>query len=460
MTTTSTVELIEMDPTLITLETNIRTEAALDAGFLAAIRANGVLTPVLGHRNDDGTVTVRAGQRRVLAAREVGLETVPVYLVPTGSTEADDERIIHQLVENEHRDSMTNTDRLAAYKQLELAGLSVAAIAKRTGTKRETVKTTLAVASNTTVTTAIKEHPVTLDQAAALMEFDGDDAAVARLVEVATTDPAQFAHAVQRARDDRARAQKRQELVDGLTAKGIAIRENRPGYYDKTPVDVSGYATADGEKITADTLAGLDGASAHVQVYFGGSIDVSLYIEDPKAHGFKKRTASGEARTPMTDEQKAERRVLIENNKQWEAAETVRREWLTTFLARRTLPKNTTAVVAELLTSGRYLVGDAISHGNTLAADLLGVDGTTGSGIDRLPDYLAAHPTKAGHVNLAIVLAGIDAHTDRGTWRHPRAITARYLHILQGWGYALSPVEKIAAMIPDDQDEDADAPES
>ncbi|MGW9159324.1 ParB/RepB/Spo0J family partition protein [Microbacterium sp. NPDC055665] len=459
MTTTSTVELIEAHPALIQLETNIRTEAALDAGFLAAIRANGVLTPVLGHRNEDGTVTVRAGQRRVLAAREVGLETVPVYLVPsTDDFEAD--RIVQQLVENEQRDSMTDVDKVAAYKALELEGLSVAAIAKRTGTKRDTVKTSLAVAANETATAAINEHPVTLDQAAVLMEFDGEESIVATLIQVATTDPAQFEHAVQRARDDRARAEKRQELVDELTAKCLTIRENRPGYYDKTPVNVADYATADGEKITLDTLAGLDGVSAYVQVYYGGSVDVSLYIEDPKAHGFKKRTASGQARTPMTDDEKAERRVLIENNKQWEAAETVRREWLATFLGRRTLPKNTTAVVAELLASGRYLVGDAVSHGNALAADLLGVDGPTGFGIDRLPDYLTAHPTKAAHVNLAIVLAGVEAHTDRSTWRSPRAITARYLHILQGWGYGLSPVEKIAAMIQDDQTEDTDAPES
>jgi ParB family chromosome partitioning protein len=453
MTTTNTATLIEMDPNALELETNIRTEAALDSGFLAAIRANGVLTPVLGHRDADGNVRVRAGQRRILAAREVGLPTVPVYLVD--AADVDDERIIHQLVENEHRDSMTDTDKVAAYKQLELAGLSVAAIAKRTGTKRDTVTTTLAVAANATAAAAIKEHPVTLDQAAILMEFDGDDKAVARLIQVATTDPAQFAHAAQRARDDRARAQKRQELVDGLTAKGIMIRESRPGYYDKTPVDVSGYATADGEKITADTLAGLDGASAHVQIYFGGSIDVALFIEDPKTHGFKKRTASGEARTPMTDEQKAERRVLIENNKQWEAAETVRREWLATFLARRTLPKNAPQVIAELLTSGRYRVADAINHGNSLAADLLGV----AEGMERLEGYLIAHPTKAGHVNLAVVLGGVEASTDRSTWRHPRAVTARYLRILADWGYALSPVEKIAAMLTNDQDA-ADSPES
>lgn len=447
MSTTSTVELIQAHPALIQLETNIRTEAAIDEGFLASIRANGVLTPVLGHRNDDGTVTVRAGQRRVLAAREAGLETVPVYLVPVGEAGEDDERIIHQLVENEHRDSMTDVDKVAAYKALELAGLSVTAIAKRTGTNRAVVKASITVADNDTAATAIKDHAVNLDQAVVLMEFDGDEATVASLIEVATTDPSQFDHAVQRARDDRARAEKKQELVDVLTARGIAIRDSRPGYYDKTPVDVAGYATAEGEAITADTLAGLDGASAFVQVYYGGSVDLTLYIEDPKAHGFKKRASSGEARTPMTDEQKAERKTLIENNKQWDSAEVVRREWLTSFLGRRTLPKNATAVVAELLTTGSWQIADAISHGNSLAATLLNT--TEGMG-----EFLIAHPAKAAHVTLAVALGGIEASTDRNTWRSPRAVTARYLRVIGGWGYALSPVEKIAAMIPD-QDGDA-----
>lgn len=248
MTTTSTVELIEAHPSLLQLETNIRTEEALDAGFLDAIRANGVLTPVLGHRNVDGTVTVRAGQRRVLAACEVGLETVPVYLVST-TDDVEADRIVQQLVENEHRNSMTDVDKVAAYKALELEGLSVTAIAKPTGTKRDVVKTSLTVADSATASTAIQEHALTLDQAAILMDFDGDDEAVARLIQVATTDPAQFAHAAQRARDDRARAQKRQELVDGLTAKGIPVRENRPGYYDKTPWTCPGTRQLTGRRL-------------------------------------------------------------------------------------------------------------------------------------------------------------------------------------------------------------------
>lgn len=258
---------------------------------MASIRANGVLTPVLGNRNEDGAVTVQAGQHRILAAREAGLETIAVYLVEKSAVEAD--RIVRQLVENEQRDSMTDVDKVAAYKALELEGLSVTAIAKRTGANHDDVKTRIAVADTVTAVTAIKEHALTLDQAAVLIEFDGDDNTVAALVECATRESAQFAHAAQRARDDRPRAQKRQEIIDGLTAKGITVLDSRPGYYDKTPVNVSGYATADGEEITVDALAGLDGASAYVQVHYGGNTDITLYVEDPKAHGVKKRSGSG-----------------------------------------------------------------------------------------------------------------------------------------------------------------------
>ena len=56
-------------------------------------------------------------------------------------------------------------------------------------------------------------------------------------------------------------------------------------------------------------------------------------------------------------------------------------------------------------------------------------------------------------MSLAVVLGGIEASIDRSTWRHPRAITARYLSFLADRGYDLSPVEKIAAMLPDQGDD-------
>src|SRR3546814_13408183 len=75
----------------------------------------------------------------------------------------------------------------------------------------------------------------------------------------------------------------------------------------------------------------------------------------------------------MTDEQKAERRTLIANNKAWASAQVVRREWLTTLLSRKTLPKDTAAVIATGLTVHRQAVSLATRDGNTLAHELPGI---------------------------------------------------------------------------------------
>ncbi|WP_258045884.1 ParB/RepB/Spo0J family partition protein [Leifsonia shinshuensis] len=84
---------------------------------MQSIKENGVLTPVLAHRDSDGQVTVRAGQRRVFAAREAGLTTIPVYLVDAHGVAA--ERIVQQMVENDQRETLTDSDRAAAFQGYE-----------------------------------------------------------------------------------------------------------------------------------------------------------------------------------------------------------------------------------------------------------------------------------------------------------------------------------------------------
>jgi len=185
--------IANLDPHTLTIEDNVRPSAPITPAFVQSIKENGVLTPVLGHRGNDGTVTVRAGQRRVYAAREAGLTTIPVYLVVADDTAA--ERIVQQMVENDQREPLTDSDRAAAFQQLAFEGLSVTAIARRTGTRQKEVKTAIAVTDNQAAALAIREHQLTLERAAVLIEFDGDDDIRADLIQVATTDPAQFAHA-------------------------------------------------------------------------------------------------------------------------------------------------------------------------------------------------------------------------------------------------------------------------
>ena len=204
-----------------------------------------------------------------------------------------------------------------------------------------------------------------------------------------------------------------------------------------------------GNRITSDYVEGKPGIAAHVRAWDAERFEVTYYVDDLDAAGLILRpgATSGAAKGPMTDEQKAERKTLIANNKEWDAAEAVRREWVATFLARKTLPKDAMSVVATLLATGGYDLGQSIGHGNSQAQEFLGIERGYG---DKIAEYFTAHPTRAAHVAVAIVLGGIEQQTSRDTWRSPRPEKAAYFQTLQAWGYPLSPVEKIAAMLPDE----------
>lgn len=64
----------------------------------------------------------------------------PCSSLPWDITDA--KRVAEQLVVNEPRQALNAGDRLAAFHQLELAGMCEAAIARDTATKREMVKAT------------------------------------------------------------------------------------------------------------------------------------------------------------------------------------------------------------------------------------------------------------------------------------------------------------------------------
>lgn len=437
-TTAGTIE--HVDPTQVIVEANVRTVAPLDKEFLASIRENGVLTPILARRDEQGNLIVRAGQRRTLAAREAGLPSIPAFVIE--ADESITERIVQQLVENEHRTALTEGERVAAFQQLAFEGLSPQVIARRTATKPARVKQGLKVAESAFATAAIVEHQLTFDQAATLIEFEGAEATVAELIEVATTRPEQFAHAAQRARDDRSRAEEVARVGVELREQGYTVLDRDPGYYDDTYTRIS-ELTKDGNPVSPDDLTGIDDRAAFVRSYYGGDIDTIFYVANPKAHGFKKASSTA-ASGPMTDEDKTARRELIANNKAWASAEIVRREWLTTFLSRKTLPKDAALFIALGVTRHRSSVADAMSRGNSLAHQFLGLD-NDGSfwAPDKLGSYIDANPGKAQHVTLAVVLGGIESHTSKDTWRNPTALAAAYFGQLVAWGYSVSEVEQI-----------------
>ncbi len=78
------VEYID-PPQALEFEDNVRDQVELDKEFLASLRELGVIVPpIIAVRDTEGRTLVREGQCRTLGAREVGLSSVPVYVLPTG----------------------------------------------------------------------------------------------------------------------------------------------------------------------------------------------------------------------------------------------------------------------------------------------------------------------------------------------------------------------------------------
>ena len=125
-------------------------------------------------------------------------------------------------------------------------------------------------------------------------------------------------------------------------------------------------------------------------------------------------------------------------------AEFVRREWLTTLLSRRTMPRNAGLFVALGVTQFRSNVSDAMGRGNELAHALLGIENDSGCWApDKLGAIAQSSPTRAPQIALGVVLGGIESHVTKDTWRNPTGIAAAYFAQLVEWGYAASEVEKI-----------------
>jgi ParB family chromosome partitioning protein len=480
-------QLQQLDPATLLVDRNVRHQARLDTDFVASIRDHGVLVPIVAARTTDGQVRVRFGHRRVLAAIEAKQNRVPVIVAADEATDdtAQIDRLVGQYAENQHRTGLSNAEKAGVVNQLAAFGVSPAQITKRLRTPRTEVDAALTVGRSELATAATERYEfLTLDQAATVAEFEDQPETVKALVAAAKT--GQFDHVAQRARDARDEAATRAAAVAGLAATGLTLIDRpEPGSPAKQiehltddeetrePIGPDAHAACPGHAaylvqrwIRVDGAAEDPGSEDDEDEPYDEDADshetwgwAPVYVcTDPAAHGHRPRWRGHDdhtARIPAadkTDEQReadrAQRREVITNNKAWKSAETVRRDWLRTFLTRKTAPKGSTAFLAHALAHGDHEIRRAMEQSHPLGRDLLGLDTTSsgyGHGTRQLLDLLAAAAeARAQVIALGLLLAAYEDATGTHSWRRTDDATRRHLTFLADHGYTLSGVERRA----------------
>lgn len=138
----------------------------------ASIREVGILQPLVVRSTETGFELI-AGERRLRAAREAGLDRVPVLIRQA----EDNESMELALVENLQREDLNPLETAAAYQALmEGFGLSKEKLALRLGKSRAAVTNTLRLAQlPTEIQAMVLEGKLTEGHARAILGLENED---------------------------------------------------------------------------------------------------------------------------------------------------------------------------------------------------------------------------------------------------------------------------------------------
>jgi ParB family chromosome partitioning protein len=447
------VHLVEVDPrTLAAHPTNIRSDLGNLADLTRSVRAVGILEPLIitpATIDGDGEPGWRiiAGHRRNAAAIDADLGTVPC-VVRADLAGAAAAQIAAMFVENTQRVDLSAAERSAAIGQLCMLGLSDTAIGRATGTTRGQVRKHRTVADSETAQRVAVHAGLTLEAALLVAEFEDDHDAVKAIVACAVDQPRRLDHLASRLRQDRDDAAAHAARITELTGAGHRIID--PDADDTDTTSLHRLSSLTDAPDDADERPGIDAGDhadcpGHVGIVDRWNHEhVAWYCDQPNQHQPRwnnHQPDTAQPGGPMTEEQKAERRTVIANNKAWDAATPVRGEWISRLIGRKTPPTGTLRyVTGEIMTSP-----DLVSRGSD--EDLAALTGRTSDG----PSWerTVAHQLVEAATDKALPLvllaqwaAAIESDMGRHTWRHSDTRAARWLNFLAGTGYELAEIEQ------------------
>jgi len=141
-----------------------------------SIRRHGLLQPLVVRPTEAGFELI-AGERRLRAARQAGLDEVPVVV----RTATPPERLELALIENLQREALTALEEAEAYRLLmDVYGLTQDDIARRVGKSRPAIANALRLLALPDVVKAqLENNELTAGHARAVLAVEGDEARVA-----------------------------------------------------------------------------------------------------------------------------------------------------------------------------------------------------------------------------------------------------------------------------------------
>lgn len=429
---------------------NAREDLDLNAPFVESLRTEGCRIPVKIQRLDGGVLQVNDGNRRYHAATDAGLTHLPYEW-------EDDDRdaagqFLDMITTAQHRKSLTKTEVNQAMFSAAEAGAQVGRIAKAAGVRQKDVKTLVKVRSNEKLSAAVSgasSYEWTFEHLAALSEFADDAEALAAITGAAADDDADegdvdWAIAVERTkRDKRTKAEAhRAELEAG----GQKIRDAEELSERAMPVwRLRG--------ISAEEHADCKGL---VWVFDERRADrYEAYCSAPGLYGHTvPEGGSGTKTAAEVEAERAARAAVKKGNIDWDAAEALRRKWITDLIKRRNLPKATTNTlighVNNALLNASWGLDDLVKESTTeILAAFLGLSIEQAKDRGSFAGHVAKDPRRAPQLQFAAIAAVREKCANRSAWRTDsqrapwtRTPTGRWFQVLAALGYPLTPIEQ------------------
>ncbi|MFI2415191.1 ParB/RepB/Spo0J family partition protein [Streptomyces sp. NPDC018947] len=462
----ATPQIVQLDPQLLVRDTcNAREhDTEPDEKLIASVKELGVEEPISVRPLPDGTYAVFKGWRRAQAAQAANASAEqdgrPVRLVNAYVREdligRDGWTRLLSLVENDHRESMSERDTLRAQ---ELALIDMNDVDRRTAAKALGVGRSAAKqakAAQKLDDAALRRAAaggMDLEQTAQLAEVQDVRGAEHRLLRALQRDQEKgnggrghWGQELALLRAEQTDAAARAKALAELEAAGIPLVKG-PLYGQKDPSHpLSELTTALGNPLTEDSHKGCPGHSARLD----DEHQPVWYCANPAEHGHKVRPKPKKPRTEQDEKAAEERRKVIACNRAWKAAAGPRQDFVTRLVRMKTLPEAARVFAQEVLLTLPYYYSSWVDkHESEAVARFLGLKDPEKADLTET----AAQLPKARVVNA--MFAHVAAACEYGirepkTWSHLTPWQARYLLLLESLGqadngsYQLSEVEQQA----------------